>query len=163
MSKDFHKLLQLERNSMASYVLDFMLAFDQLPVVDRFPSKEDFQLAKTLIEEEVIKEMLPGLEAYKNGGDPTAFADGAIDAIYVILWSLLKLGMSPDKLFAEVQRSNMAKLHPDGTYRKFPEGHEKAGKVMKPADWTAPDIAAVLEDGGCYAGFHHRAFVGRTK
>ncbi|MFC4128897.1 pyrophosphohydrolase domain-containing protein [Nocardia rhizosphaerae] len=51
--------------------------------------------------------------------------------------TLLHLPM--DRVWAEVQRSNMAKLV-DGKVVRRPED----GKILKPAGWTPPDIAGVL-------------------
>lgn len=44
-----------------------------------------------------------------------------------------------DRVWAEVQRSNMAKLVDGKVVRRTEDG-----KVLKPAGWTAPDIAGVL-------------------
>jgi len=41
---------------------------------------------------------------------------------------------------AEVTRSNLAKILPDGTCRK-----REDGKVLKPEGWTPPDISAALD------------------
>lgn len=143
----YHTALQLHEDSMASDVLKFMTAFEQPPgnMTRRIP-QEDFQLAHALMQEE-LQEMADGFvkfQAAQSLENAVEFADGAIDSIYVILWTLLKFGMPVDKLHAEVQRSNMAKLNPDGSFSKFPEGHPKAGKVKKADGWTPPDLHKVL-------------------
>lgn len=51
----------------------------------------------------------------------------------------MMLGLPLNAVFAEVHRSNMAKLMPDGSVLR-----REDGKIMKPARWTAPDIAGIL-------------------
>lgn len=136
------ELTPTSRGSFAFDVLTFMVAFDQYPRVSNttIPA-QDFELASKLISEEV-KEMFDGFnkfEASQSLENLVEFADGAIDTIYVILWTLLKFNLPVDKLFAEVQRSNMAKLNPDGTYTK-----NEHGKVKKPEGWTPPNIHQLL-------------------
>lgn len=136
--------LSLYPQGMASAVLRFMIAFDQ-PVInnDSEIKQEDFMLAFKLMDEE-ITEMWKGFHAFSRSAtleNKTEFVDGALDTIYVILWSLLKMGVPVDKLFSEIQRSNMAKLLPDGGYEK-----NEFGKVRKPATWTAPDLFSILAD-----------------
>lgn len=147
--RDIQEKLNLYEDSMASSVLRFMVAFEQLPVPQgSLIPPEDFKLAEALIQEEVT-EMAEGfnkLAASQSLENMTEFVDGAIDSIYVILWAMLKFGVPVDTAFSEVQRSNMAKLNPDGSFSKFPEGHPKAGKVKKAEGWTPPDLHAILRD-----------------
>lgn len=49
-------------------------------------------------------------------------------------------GFPMDEIWAEVQRSNMAKLQPDGTVKRRDDG-----KILKPDGWTPPDIRGILE------------------
>jgi hypothetical protein len=135
------RTLSLE-DGMSKSVLAFMVAFDQLPRnrQERI-SAADFELASKLIQEE-IREMFDGfnkLEVSQSMENLVEFVDGAVDTIYVILWTLLKFNVPVDALFAEVQRSNMAKLNADGTYTK-----NEHGKVKKPDTWTAPDLLGIL-------------------
>jgi len=53
------------------------------------------------------------------------------------------MGIPLREVWDEVQRSNMAKVV-DGKVVRDPH----TGKVLKPEGWTAPDIAAVLDDYG---------------
>jgi hypothetical protein len=131
-------------NSMADDVLKFMLAFDQFPrsIKDQIP-EQDFALANGLITEE-ITEFLVAFDKCKSGNQSyenlTEMLDGAIDLCYVVIWAMLKFRLPFDKGWAEVQRSNMAKLNPDGSYEKNPE----TGKVRKPATWTPPDLFSIV-------------------
>ena len=51
----------------------------------------------------------------------------------------MNLGIPLNAVFAEVHRSNMAKLMPDGSVLLRADG-----KILKPEHWTPPDIQAVL-------------------
>jgi predicted HAD superfamily Cof-like phosphohydrolase len=68
-------------------------------------------------------------------------ADAAIDGLYFNIGILVELGLDPGPLWDIVHQANMKKLHlVDGVYQVvyYPEGHPKAGKVMKPENWTDP-------------------------
>ena len=68
-------------------------------------------------------------------------ADAAIDGLYFNIGILVELGLDPGPLWDIVHTANMKKLHLiDGVYKVvyYPEGHPKAGKVMKPANWADP-------------------------
>ena len=57
--------------------------------------------------------------------------------VFGVAW---QLSIPLNAVFAEVHRSNMAKLMPDGSVLRRDDG-----KVCKPPHWTPPDIAAVLK------------------
>lgn len=67
--------------------------------------------------------------------------DALSDIQYVLDGTYLSLGLDrvKDAAFAEVHRSNMAKLGPDGK----PILNE-AGRVLKPEGWTPPDLRQFL-------------------
>jgi len=67
-----------------------------------------------------------------------SLADGVIDLIVVAVRLGLSFGLPMEALWAEVQRSNMAKSV-DGQVRR-----REDGKILKPEGWTPPDIAGVL-------------------
>lgn len=71
--------------------------------------------------------------------DIVEVADALGDLLYVCMGMALSFGIDLPAVLAEVHRSNMTKLGPDGkpTYRED-------GKVTKPAGWTPPDIEGVL-------------------
>lgn len=71
--------------------------------------------------------------------DIVGIADALADMVYVIAGAAHVYGIDLDAVFAEVHRSNMAKLGPGGKpiYRED-------GKVLKPEGWTPPDVAGVL-------------------
>lgn len=73
-------------------------------------------------------------------GDMVEIADGLADVIYVAVGAAIEFGIPLERVWAEVQRSNMAKVDPATGKVKRRED----GKVLKPEGWTPPDIAAVL-------------------
>jgi len=68
-------------------------------------------------------------------------ADGIADTIYVLCQLARSLGIDLDAVFAEVQRSNMAKVMPDGKVKR-----REDGKILKPDGWTPPNIFKVLHE-----------------
>lgn len=74
-------------------------------------------------------------------GDMEMIADGLADVIYVAVGAALEFGIPLDRVWAEVHRSNMAKVDPaTGKVIKRADG-----KVLKPEGWTPPDVAGVLK------------------
>lgn len=72
------------------------------------------------------------------GGGPLLEAeviDGLCDVIYVAAGCAVEMGIDLEPFYAEVQRSNMAKV--GGPIRED-------GKRLKPEGWTPPDIAGIL-------------------
>jgi predicted HAD superfamily Cof-like phosphohydrolase len=61
--------------------------------------------------------------------------DALCDLLYVTYGAAVDLGVDLQPFFAEVHRSNMAKV--GGRKRED-------GKWLKPAGWTPPDIAGLL-------------------
>jgi predicted HAD superfamily Cof-like phosphohydrolase len=72
--------------------------------------------------------------------DIVQIADALADVIYVAVGTALEFGIPLDRVWEEVQRSNMAKRDPvTGKVRRRDDG-----KVLKPEGWTPPNIAAAL-------------------
>lgn len=96
-----------------------------------------------LIDEEVNEELMVAWQAYlenPSGGTLVEVLDGAVDSIYVLAGFLNSL-VGPNlaqKLWDEVQASNMSKAGPEGV--KF----RADGKVLKPETYFKPDLARVL-------------------
>lgn len=91
-------------------------------------------LRLTLLAEE-YRELVEALEA----GDVAGAAKEAADLVTVVHGTDAEQGINSDAVWAAVHASNVAKLGPDGTVRQRADG-----KILKPAGWTPPDIAAVL-------------------
>jgi len=122
-----------------SLVADFHQAFGH-PVKEQIgvPDWRRCELRIALIREE-----LEELEQAFQEGDIVKAADALIDLEYVLHGTTLECGLQykHEALFAEVHRSNMSKLGPDGKplYRED-------GKVMKGPDYKGPDLGKILAD-----------------
>ena len=145
--------ISFERKSMADDVMQFMMAMEQHPA-----AMKDFAdtpattlaLANMLMfgdekgfKQGELNEMTEAWSMFcqsRSLEHLVEFVDGAIDSIYVILWTLNKLGIPADVCWNEVQRSNMAKLGPDGKPIKDPD----TGKIKKPEGWKPPDLFGLL-------------------
>jgi hypothetical protein len=85
------------------------------------------------------------LDRYNKYGEPVPlhfinkYVDGCIDTIWCILCELRGLGLDPVALFNEVARSNLSKIADSGNIEK-----NAAGKVMKPAGYSAPQLDSIL-------------------
>jgi predicted HAD superfamily Cof-like phosphohydrolase len=111
-----------------SDVADFHRALD-IPIGDS-PALRRVELRCALIAEEA-KETIEAAEV----GDLVGAIDGLCDLIYVIHGAALEWGVDLEPFFAEVHRTNMAKV--GGPVR--PDG-----KKLKPSGWQPPDIAGIL-------------------
>ncbi|WP_324785096.1 MazG nucleotide pyrophosphohydrolase domain-containing protein [Streptomyces sp. H51] len=65
------------------------------------------------------------------------------DVVYVAYGTALVHGIDLDAVIAEIHRSNMTKLGPDGRVARRPDG-----KVLKGEHYEAPDVAGVLRRQG---------------
>ncbi|WP_338895750.1 MazG nucleotide pyrophosphohydrolase domain-containing protein [Streptomyces sp. TG1A-60] len=65
------------------------------------------------------------------------------DVVYVAYGTALVHGIDLDAVIAEIHRSNMTKLGPDGRVARRPDG-----KVLKGDHYRAPDVSAVLRQQG---------------
>lgn len=100
------------------------------------------QLRYNLVYEEAGLELLPALKQFAAA--PTlenlvAVADGLVDTVVVTLGTAVALELPWEELWNEVQRSNMAKLQPDGSVKR-----REDGKILKPEGWTPPDLHSIL-------------------
>jgi predicted HAD superfamily Cof-like phosphohydrolase len=67
-------------------------------------------------------------------------ADTLVDASYYIMDTAARKNIPFDECFSEVARANLSKLDSDGK----PFAISDEGKVLKPADFMAPDIESVI-------------------
>jgi predicted HAD superfamily Cof-like phosphohydrolase len=125
---------------MASF-FDDVMAFHELFKVTigekcEIPDLEEQELRLRLIAEEYEE-----LRLAHDASDIIEIADALADLIYVACGMAVAYGIPLNEVYAEVQRSNMAKVGEDGEpiYRSD-------GKVLKPEGWTPPDIARVLRE-----------------
>ncbi|EMF53183.1 MULTISPECIES: MazG nucleotide pyrophosphohydrolase domain-containing protein [Streptomyces] len=69
------------------------------------------------------------------------------DVVYVAYGTALVHGIDLDSVIAEIHRSNMTKLGPDGRVARRDDG-----KVLKGDHYRAPDVSAVLRRQGWTGG-----------
>jgi predicted HAD superfamily Cof-like phosphohydrolase len=116
-------------------VKDFHEAFGQrIGEKPEFPDREERILRRKLITEEFDE-----LTDAEFANDLVEVADALADIIYIACGTAVSYGIPLDDVFAEVHRSNMAKLVDGKVIRR------EDGKIQKPADWTPPDIRSVLK------------------
>jgi predicted HAD superfamily Cof-like phosphohydrolase len=125
--------------SLLDDVREFHMACD-IPVLagPMVPAPERVALRLDLHDEEHL-ELHKAVEA----GDLVGIADGLADIIYIAVGTALEFGIPLDRVWAEVQRSNMAKVDPV-TGRVV---RRADGKILKPEGWTPPDLATLLDVG----------------
>lgn len=99
------------------------------------PSEATRKLCKALIDGEVNIELLPAIDS----GDLVEIADGIADSLYVLIYTAYCHGIPIERIWDEVQRTNMAKFENGVVIKRLGDG-----KVMKPAGWVPPDIAGIL-------------------
>lgn len=123
-------------NPMQKDTMDFIEA-SRFPVIAEEPAtwvdQQTKDLCYKLIEEEVVKELLPAIEE----DDWEKIIDGACDALYVIFFLCSKVNIDIQPFYDLVQEANMAKM--GGPI------DPETGKQLKPEGWQPPDIMGLLE------------------
>ena len=119
---------------MYNDVKDFHVAFGlNVGAKPELPIDDERQLRARLLEEEYDEY----LEAeWKD--DIVEIADALADIIYIACGTAVSYGIPLDRVFAEVHRSNMAKLVDGKPIRR------EDGKVLKPEGWTPPDTKGAI-------------------
>jgi predicted HAD superfamily Cof-like phosphohydrolase len=96
---------------------------------------EQAMMYSELIEEE-RKEMMDA----RLANDEVEEFDAVLDTIVVLIGYGLSRGWPMNDGWAEVMRSNMAKIDPrTGAVRR-----REDGKILKPEGWTPPDLASLI-------------------
>lgn len=129
-------------------VARFKEAHDRkLPDKLEVPDDGRVNLLATLIKEEfreVMESIYPMWDTSWDEGqikvDPVNLAKELADLVYVTVGMALELGIPLDKVWDEVQRSNMSKIGPDGKFVTRADG-----KILKGPDYKAPDIEGCLK------------------
>ena len=121
------------RSKNARMVAEFRHHFG-LPVKS-FPDINgvDLELHGRLLTEELAETITAMRER-----DAVEILDGLTDLVYVAYGCALECGFDLDAAFAEVHRSNLSKLLPDGTVLRRDDG-----KVLKGPNFTPPDLRAL--------------------
>lgn len=102
--------------------------------------QEEVDPALVALRVDLLEEEVAEFKQAATDGDLVAVADALGDIAYVLYGTALTYGINLDAVIAEVHRSNMSKLRPDGK----PILRED-GKVLKPATYTRPNLRRVLE------------------
>ena len=116
-------------------VKEFHQAFGQrIGEKPELPDKDERKLRMKLLAEEYTE-----LVVAEYNDDIVEITDALADIIYIACGTAVSYGIPLDDVFAEVHRSNMAKLVDGKVIRRAD------GKVQKPEGWTPPDIKSVLD------------------
>lgn len=120
-------------------VIDFNRKTDSF-VAERLgvPDTKRVILRHSLVKEEMTETLcaLSMLQYYPYSNDELInLADGIADSIYVLIGACVEFGIPIEAVWKEVHKSNMLKAG----------GPRRAdGKILKPDNWTPPDIKGVL-------------------
>lgn len=88
-------------------------------------------------------EIKPQVATLVIAPDLVQLADALADIAYVICGTALEFGIPLDAVFAEVHRSNLSKIGPDGKPVVLPNG-----KIGKHAGYSPADVAGILRRAG---------------
>jgi len=117
--------------------------FNELAEVKRAKSFKEFLIEHYDYREDLLTEELIEIdEAVFRSKSLTAFVDGILDAIYILLGTLHVAGVSYDEVagcWEEIQRSNMSKVV--GKIRR-----REDGKILKPENWKPPQLEEILRN-----------------
>jgi predicted HAD superfamily Cof-like phosphohydrolase len=102
-----------------------------------FPSVDSPELAGLSIA--LIAEEFNELIQAVSEQDIVGVADALGDLLYVVNGAGLRFGLDLEPIFNEIHRSNMAKVHEDGTVH-----YREDGKVLKPEGWQKPQLEAIV-------------------
>ena len=120
--------------SMFTDVRAFQRAFGQrVGEKPELPDHKERTLRGILLQEEFNEYMRAEIN-----DDLVEIADALADIIYIACGTAVSYGIPLDDVFAEVHRSNMAKLVDGKVIRRAD------GKVQKPEGWQPPDIKRIL-------------------
>jgi predicted HAD superfamily Cof-like phosphohydrolase len=110
MVQEFHDKMNVEQNKTPSAI-----PFEKFAARHRM-LKEEYQ-------------------EYKDAKDIVEIVDAFGDMIYVIIGTMLVMGVDPDVVMSEIHKSNMTKKS---------ENKATDGKILKDKDFVAPDLIGVL-------------------
>lgn len=114
------------------------LDINDVPVdMDEIFENELHELRLKLVTEE-FKEF----EVAMASGNLVDVADAIMDLHYVLSGTSVSFGIPEDECFAEVQRSNMSKIGPNGEVNR-----REDGKILKHKDFSPPDLVGIIYGG----------------
>lgn len=101
--------------------------------------REWADLRLKLMKEE-YEEWIEALEYYVATGDPSKLAKESADVQYILEGTAQRPRIDLDTAFRIVHRSNMTKIHPDGSYQVRDDG-----KILKPDTYVPPDMGPAIK------------------
>ncbi len=124
-------------NPIVASLLEFNQAFE-IPKLEQ-PGLSDSDLIELRIK--LLTEEVQEYADAARAGDMVEILDALADIGYILAGTIINHGMQDiyDDAFAEVHRSNMAKLVDGKVHRR------DDGKVMKPEGWQPPNLSQFLE------------------
>jgi predicted HAD superfamily Cof-like phosphohydrolase len=104
---------------------------------DQAPGEANYAMYLGLIQEE-MRELVDAVA----DNDRVEQLDALVDILVVTIGAIRAGGFDGEGAWAEVMRTNFAKIDPDtGKVRK-----REDGKVLKPEGWKAPELAQFVGD-----------------
>lgn len=122
-------------------VFSDVLALMKIGHPEKIRSTPTFDIEGDRLCVNLIKEEYGEMMRAWGNEDMTEFADGIADLIYVLIFAAHAYGIPIEKVWAEVQRTNMAKFPGGKVLRR-----ESDGKILKPEGWEPPDIKRILRE-----------------
>lgn len=128
-----------EPNGMTALLADVRAFHEAAGVL--FPAQIEFpDAAEVALNMRMLREEFKEIEEAIEKQSLTELADGIGDLMYFGARFALACGMPLDRVWAEIHRTNMAKIDPvAGVVLRRADG-----KILKPPTWSPPDIAAAL-------------------
>jgi len=122
-------------NNWQQDVKNFHTKFDcTIRETPSFPDIDTVKLRIDLISEEILELADAFVER-----DLPSVVDAIADSIYVLLGTATAIGVDLEPIWNEVQKTNMAKV---------PGNNRCDGKVLKPENWSPPNIKGLLKEQG---------------
>ena len=88
-----------------------------------------------------LEEELAEFEEAMHNDDMAGMADALVDLVYVAIGTAIMMGLPWQRLWDEVQRSNMEKVRAE---RPDQSKRGTAFDVVKPPGWTAPRVKEII-------------------
>ena len=129
----------MSKSSPADLVREFHCAFG----LDAHSTPTEVPPAVAAHRGELLAEEAAEVAEVSVTGPLDRLAHELADVVYVAYGTALVHGIDLDAVIAEVHRSNMTKLGPDGLVMRRDDG-----KVLKGEHYEAPDVSAVLRRQG---------------
>lgn len=104
------------------------------------PDLATMLLRVDLISEEFDELQEQGFGFVSSKPDLVHIADALGDILYVVYGTAVSCGIDMEPIVAEIHRSNMSKIQPDGTILR-----REDGKIIKPDTYSPADIKSIIE------------------